>query len=145
VTQSLKAFGWGKIVRIWLTTCLFLFGALGGLNAAAQENESADAISGYWKQEGASVYILVVNSDGVYEAEMIRNDWSPGLVGGKFFQNVVPSGKKGNRWVGDSLVVGSDRAGKMTLRLRNSGKLSTRSRPGGRAVWQRSEPVEKRK
>ena len=106
--------------------------------------ESGDLLSGYWKQEADSVYIKVVNSNGVYEAEMIRNDWAPALVGTMYFENAVAVEGRNNRWVGVSSIKGSDDPARATLRVNRSGVLSTRLRPGGRARWLRSEPIEKR-
>ncbi len=75
---------------------------------------------------------------------MIRNDWAPGLVGTTYFQNVVQVEDRNNRWAGDLPSSGSDKAGKVTLRMNRSGELNARLRPGGRSTWLRSEPVEKR-
>jgi len=109
--------------------------------AVAQEEES---IEGYWKQQGESFYIKIDNADGRMNAEVVRNDWSPGLVGTTYFSNVVAvQGKKG-RWVGEAPNPNSARAGKATLRVNRSGELSVRLRPGGRSKWKRSEAVEKR-
>jgi len=124
-----------------LKYCFIILGLMGGLEAAIAQ-ESDDRLGGYWKKKGASVYIKVVNNEGVYEAEIVRNDWFPGLVGTRFFHNVVP-GKK-NRWVGEVDIPDSEKTGKATLRIKASGELASRLRPGGSAIWLRSEPVEKR-
>ena len=110
----------------------------------ALAQESGDLLSGYWKQEADSVYIKVVNSNGVYEAEMIRNDWAPALVGTMYLQNVVPVEGRDNRWIGESSIKDSDDVARATLRVNRSGVLSTRLRPGGRARWLRTDPIEKR-
>jgi len=109
--------------------------------AVAQQDES---IEGYWKQKGESFYIKIDNADGRMNAEIVRNDWSPGLVGTTFFSNIVAvDGKKG-RWAGEAPNPNSSRAGKATLRMSRDGELSVRLRPGGRSIWKRSEAVEKR-
>jgi len=140
--QRYGAYGWKLMIRMVLRACLFLVGLTGGLNAVAQDGSYS--LSGYWKQERASVYIHVVDVDGIYEAEMIRNDWSPGLVGTKIFQNVVVSEKRTNRWSGESVDAASGRIGKASLRINRDGKLRSRLRPGGNAVWVRSGAIEKR-
>ena len=109
--------------------------------AVAQQDES---IVGYWKQQGESFYIKIDNADGRMNAEIVRNDWSPGLVGTILFSNVVAvDGKKG-RWTGEAPNPNSSRTGKATLRMNRDGELSIRLRPGGRSIWKRSEAVEKR-
>lgn len=109
--------------------------------AVAQQTES---IEGYWKQQGESFYIRIDSEDGRMNAEVVRNDWAPGLVGTTFFSNVVAvQGKKG-RWTGEAPNPNSSRAGKATLKMNRSGELSVRLKPGGRSMWKRSEAVEKR-
>ena len=113
------------------------------LAQSSELTEGTDPLIGYWKQEQKSVYIHVVNVDGSYQAEMVRNDWAPGLVGTMFFQNVVEV--KSNRWAGDGHIEGSDRLAKASLKMNRAGtKLTTRHKPGGSKNWERSEPVEKR-
>lgn len=106
--------------------------------------QQGDSIEGYWKQQGESFYIKIENADGRMNAEIVRNDWSPGLVGTTFFSNVVAvQGKKG-RWTGETPNPNSSRAGKATLKMSSNGDLSVRLKPGGRSMWKRSEAVEKR-
>ncbi len=131
------------MIRMLLRASVFLVVLASGLNAVAQDS-SANSLNGYWKQEGASVYIRVVDNEGIFEAEVIRNDWSPGLVGTKLFQNVVVSEKRNDRWSGESVDAASGRVGKASLRINRDGKLRSRLRPGGSAIWMRSEPIEKR-
>lgn len=133
----------GKWIKPYFVMLSLIIG-MAGMNASIAQ-ESADSLTGYWKQKSDSVYIQVVMSDGAYEAEMVRNDWAPGLVGSKYFYNVVAVEDKKNRWAGESKIEGSSRSGKATLRLRRSGELTSKHKPGGKAVWVRSEPVEKRR
>ena len=128
-------FKMGKVIG--LMCCLALSGA--GSLAHAQKG----LLDGYWKQKGKSVYIKVVNLDGVYHAEVVRDDWSPGLVGSMYFSNVETTGKPG-RWAGEAPVVGTDRIAKATLKLTRDDELSVRIRRGTKLLWVRSEPVEKR-
>jgi len=110
-----------------------------GLPAYAQDN----SLVGYWKQQGKSVYIKVTSSDEVYQAEVIRDDWSPGLVGSTYFNNVTNSGKQG-RWSGDAPIFGSDRVLKATLKITRDDELSVKIRRGSKLLWVRSEAIEKK-
>lgn len=131
------------MARIWSNLCLIVF-SLAGVSSTVLAQQSTDPLSGYWRQKEASVYLLVVNSGGRYEAEMIRNDWSPGLVGTKYFHNVVAVRGKSNSWAGATPISGSSQLGTATLNINRSGELRSRRKPGGRATWVRSEPIEKR-
>lgn len=126
-----------------VVTGLIVIGLVSGLGAvAAQDNDSADPLTGYWqKDDDLSFYIHVVKSDGVYAAEVIRSDWSPRLIGTQFFRDVVSTKK--NRWAGEADSIGSDRIAKVSLRISRSGDLSTRLRPGGNQVWVRGESTTK--
>jgi len=74
------------MVTRWKGLCLLVLGLASGLNVAlAQQGD--DPLNGYWKQVGESVYIVITLSEGGYEAEVMRNDWAPGLVGTKIFEN----------------------------------------------------------
>ena len=104
----------------------------------AQDEEGSDPLAGSWrKKDDLSFFILIANTDGVYEAEIIRSDWSPGLIGTQFFRDVV--NVKKNRWTGEADVFGSDRTAKVSIKISRSGELTTRLRPGGSVVWVRSE------
>jgi len=113
--------------------------ALSAMPAHTQDQ----SLDGYWKQKGKSVYIKVDVSEGVYQAEIVRDDWSPGLVGSLYFNNVVSTGKP-ERWAGEAPIVGSDRTAKATLRITRDGELSVKIRRGSKLLWARSEAVEKR-
>ena len=131
------------LVEIGLVvTGLVVIGLVSGLGAvAAQDNDSADPLTGYWhKNDDLSFYIHIVKSDGIYAAEVIRSDWSPGLIGTQFFRDVVITKK--NRWAGEVDIIGSDRTAKAGLRILRSGELRTRLRPGGNQVWVRGEPAD---
>jgi len=128
-----------KIVSIFLSLVLFLFQS--SLVAAQQDG---DSLTGYWKQKGESFYIKVDESEGGMNAEVVRNDWSPGLVGTSFFSKVVPVDGKKDRWVGEAPNPKSSKSGKATMRINREGYLSVRLRPGGRSMWVRSEAIEKR-
>jgi hypothetical protein len=131
------------MVTRWKGFCLLVLGLACGLNVAlAQQGD--DPLNGYWKQVGESIYIEITLSENGYEAEVMRNDWAPGLVGTKIFENVLSVSKKKLRWAGDAIIVGSDESGKATLNLDRSGELKTRFKPGGRAKWVRTDPIEKR-
>lgn len=132
------------MVDKWIRRCLVVTGLIAGLGTAvAQDEVSADPLAGYWKQKNdLSFNILIVNSDGVYDAEIIRSDWSPGLIGTKLFRDVVSTKK--NRWAGEADIIGSSRIAKVSLRIKRSGELTTKVRPGDSIIWLRSEPVEKR-
>ncbi|MBL4672849.1 MAG: hypothetical protein JKX81_11375 [Arenicella sp.] len=131
------------MVTRWKGLCLLVLGLASGLNVAlAQQGD--DPLNGYWKQVGESVYIVITLSEGGYEAEVMRNDWAPGLVGTKIFENVLSVSNKKPRWAGDTFTVGSNESGKATLSLDRSGELRTRLKPGGRAKWKRTDPIEKR-
>ncbi|MFT6408448.1 MAG: hypothetical protein ACJAQ6_001867 [Arenicella sp.] len=96
------------------------------------------------EKNSESIYIQIVSSDTIYEAEIISNDWAPGLVGRKLFENVVRVSNKKLRWVGGVSRAESRRIGKATLKIARSGILSTNLRPGGSAKWTRTDPIEKR-
>ncbi len=127
----------------WLRYCFVVIGLVATLGTAiAQDEVSTDPLAGYWrKKDDLSFYILIANVDGVYEAEIIRSDWSPGLVGTKFFRDVV-SVKK-NRWTGEADIFGSDRTAKVSIKISRSGELNTRFRPGESVVWVASETDRK--
>ena len=138
-----KALGLNRMTRIWSSLCIVVFSLVGASSSViAQQN--TDQLSGYWRQKEASVYIQVVNSGGSYEAEIVRNDWEPGLVGTKLFHNVVAERDKKNSWAGNTPISGSSQLGTTTLKMNRSGELRSRHKPGGRATWVRSEPIEKR-
>ena len=124
------------VKRCFTVLCILAF------SAGVQAQDTDDKLSGYWKHEKESIYIKVVNNDGIYEAEMVRNDWSPHLVGTRTFQNAVQS--KSNRWTGEAEILDSDEMAKVSLRLSGNRQLTIRLRPGGRTVWERSEPIQKR-
>lgn len=131
------------MTRIKVQICLILFASFIYSHACfAQQNK--DSISGYWKQEGASVYIHVVETGSSYQAEIVRNDWAPALVGTLYFRNAVPDSKRKKRWIGESLSPNSDQVVKANLRLSPSGILKARFKPGGRTSWQKTQPIEKR-
>lgn len=130
------------MVTKWLSLCLIVVALSSGLNVALAQ-QSDDPLNGYWKQVGESVYIQITRSDDGYQAEVIRNDWAPGLVGSKLFKNVVSVSNKKPRWAGDTIINGSEISGEATVRINRSGELSTRLKPGGRATWERSQPVKK--
>ena len=127
----------------WLCYCFVVVGLFTALGAAiAQDEVSDDPLAGYWrKKDDLSFFILVANVDGVYEAEVISSDWSPGLVGTKFFRDVV--NVKKNRWAGEADIIGSDRVAKVSIKISRSGELTTRLRPGGSVVWERDETESK--
>ncbi len=138
ISERLHVLLQSKFIAILLSMVLLL---VPSAFAVAQQGES---IEGYWKQQGESFYIKIVNADGRMNAEIVRNDWAPGLVGTTLFSNAVAvDGKKG-RWAGEAPNPKSSRAGKATLRMYRSGELSVRLKPGGRSMWKRSEAVEKR-
>lgn len=130
------------MVTKWQSLCLIVVAIVSGLSVATAQ-QSDNPLHGYWKQVGASVYIEVTSSEGGYQAEVIRNDWAPALVGTQLFKNVVSISNKKPRWAGDTIVNGSKVAGEATLRIGRSGELSTWLKPGGRAKWTRSEPIKK--
>ena len=127
----------------WSIFFLVVVSLLSSLNTVFAQ-QSADMLSGYWKHKQESIYIQVVNLDGRYEAEIVRNDWVPGLVGTKFFHNVVEVENKKNRWAGESAIQGSNNSGRATLNINRAGELRSKRKPGGRITWVRSDPVEKR-
>jgi hypothetical protein len=45
--------------------------------------------------------------------------------------------------VGESVYIQITRSGEATVRINRSGELSTRLKPGGRATWERRQPVKK--
>ena len=132
------------MINKWFHHCLFAIGLIVSLSSAvAQEVVTADPLAGYWKQKNdLSFTILVVNSEGLYDAEILRSDWSPGLIGTKFFRDVKNTKK--NRWEGEADRIGSEKTARVTIKVNRAGELSTRLRPGGSTIWVRSEPVEKR-
>lgn len=111
---------------------------------AALAQQGDDPLIGYWKQVGESVYIEITLSGNGYEAQVMRNDWTPALVGTKIFGSVVSVSNKKPRWAGEAFTLGSNEPGKANLSLDRSGQLRTRLKPGGRATWKRTDPVEKR-
>jgi len=121
--------------------CLIGLGLL-SVSGLALAQQDADRLSGYWKKIGESVYMKIVNTNGVYEAEMVRNDWSPELVGSSIFSDATQVGNRSNRWEG---VAGADPSGSAKMRITPSGELTIRLRPGGRSKWEQSEHVEKRR
>ncbi len=127
--------------KVILVRCVMLLSFMPTAFAVAQQEES---IEGYWKQQGESVYIKVDNKDGRMNAEVVRSDWAPGLVGTILFSDVVAVEGRKDRWAGETPNPNSSRAGKATLRVYRSGALSIRLKPGGRSMWTRSEAVEKR-
>ena len=137
-----------QIIERWYAHCriskaICLIGLLVVFSLGSHGYAQDDLLSGYWKQDGKSVYIKVINLDGVYHAEVIRDDWSPGLVGSTYFNNVTNSGKQG-RWSGDAPVFGEDRVLKATLKITRDDELSVKIRRGSKLLWLRSEEVEKR-
>lgn len=131
------------MVNKWLRYCVALIGLVAvSATSVAQVEDSADPLSGSWrKKEDLSFFILIANKDDVYEAEIIRSDWSPGLVGAQFFRDVV--NVKKNRWTGQADLFQSDRIAKVSLKISRSGELTTRLRPGGSVVWVRDETESK--
>jgi hypothetical protein len=124
---------------------LLVLGMVATLSVSLPINaQESDSLLGYWKEKGASVYIHISETDGVINAEMIRNDWAPGLVSEKVFQGLIP-GKK-NKWTGAALIIGSDEMGVVTVSMKGGKELSTKVKPGRskRIKWVRSEPMEKR-
>jgi hypothetical protein len=127
----------------WKTLCLLVIGLASSFNIAlAQQGD--DPLIGYWKQVGESVYIEITLSESGYEAQVMRNDWTPALVGTKIFENAVSVSNKKPRWAGEAFTVGSNEPGKANLNLDRSGQLKTKLKPGGRATWKRTDPIEKR-
>jgi len=140
---KLARLGCRFMVTRWKGLCLLVIGLASSLNVVlAQQGD--DPLIGYWKQVGESVYIEITLSESGYQAEVMRNDWTPALVGTKLFENVVSVSNKKPRWAGEVFTVGSDESGKANLSLDRSGQLKTKLRPGGRATWERTDPVEKR-
>lgn len=115
-----------------------------GIFSTVIAQEEASPLLGFWRQKGDSVYIHVTETEGIINAEIVRNDWSPGLVGEMVFQELT-AGKK-NRWEGKAFILGSDKLGKVKVTLKKNEVLETSVRPGPRKKfqWVRSEPVEKR-
>jgi hypothetical protein len=134
------------MVGNWLKyTLLLLLGMIAVLSTSVPvKAQESDSLIGFWKQKGASVYIQISETDGVINAEMIRNDWAPGLVSQNIFQNLTP-GKK-NRWTGDALLVGSDEMGTVSVSMKDGQELTTKVKPGRtkKIKWSRSEAMEKR-
>lgn len=134
------------MVGNWLKyTLLLSLGAMTAVSTSMPVNaQESDSLLGFWKQEKQSVYIQITEVDGVINAEMIRNDWSPGLVSKNVFQNLTP-GKK-NKWQGDAIIVGSDEMGTVNVSLKRGQELTTKVKPGRtkKIKWSRSEPMEKR-
>ncbi|MFQ3246719.1 MAG: hypothetical protein ACI9SP_003373 [Arenicella sp.] len=98
---------------------LLVLGLASGLGVAlAQQGD--DPLNGYWKQVGESIYIEITLSESGYQAEVMRNDWSPVLVGTKIFENVLSVSKKRARWAGDAFSEGSDAPGSATLSIDRS-------------------------
>lgn len=128
----------GKLlIKLLLAACVFSVSTL----TVAQE---VSPILGYWKQNGSSVYIHVTEENGVINAEMIRNDWNPGMVGQVVFQELTASKK--NKWEGNALLTNSSELGVVQISLRRGEELTTRVKPGTskRIKWDRTDPVEKR-
>lgn len=111
------------------------------ISANAQESAS---ILGFWKQRIDSVYIEVTEIDGVINAEIVRNDWAPGLVGKIVFQELT-SGKK-NKWTGQAYIIGSDKMGVVSVSLKGNEELTTKVKPGRtkKIKWLRTDAIEKR-
>lgn len=139
ISERVRVPMYSRILTIFFSMVLLLVPST--FASAQQQSES---IQGYWKQKGESFYIKIDNADGEMSAEVIRNDWAPGLVGTTFFSNILPvQGRKG-RWAGEAPNPNSSRAGKATIRMTRDGEMSVRLRPGGRSVWRRTDAVEKR-
>lgn len=128
----------GKLlIRVFLAVCVFTISTI----AVAQQESP---LLGYWKQKGDSVYIHITKEDGVINAEMIRNDWNPGMVGKMVFQELTAAKK--NKWEGSAVVSGSSKLGVVKISLKQGEELSTRVRPGPskKVKWGRTGPLEKR-
>lgn len=131
------------MVRKWSLISMLWLGLIGGDNVAMAQ-DSADSLAGFWRQKGASIYIEIIDKDGALEAEMVRNDWEPGLVGKFVFKNVVWIKK--NKWKGDGYYPKSSKVGTMSLTLGRTGDLSSVLKPGrgNKHKWIRTDPIEKR-
>lgn len=127
------------MVKKWLRYCFVLVGlVVVSATSVAQVEDGTDPLAGSWrKKEDLSFFIRIVNKDGVYEAEIVRSDWSPGLIGTQFFRDVV--NVKKNRWAGEADLLESNRKARVSIKISRSGELTTRLRPGGSVVWVRGE------
>lgn len=107
--------------------------------AVAQESAS---ILGFWKQSKDSIYIHIIQEEGKIYAEMVRNDWSPGLVGKQVFQNLI-KGKK-NKWTGDAYIAGKDKLSSVSISIDANDELTTKVKRKKKFQWVRTEAIEKR-
>lgn len=129
-----------RLKKNCIVSCVLLLFLTAVLPATAQDS---DPLLGQWRQKKDSVYINITQSNGVISAQMVRNDWSPGLIGKVVFNEIMPAKK--NKYIGQAYLVGSDDDGVVNISLKGSNKMTTRVKPGSnkKISWIRIDPDKK--
>lgn len=132
------------MVGCWQKSSLVFLGVLiANLGASTMViAQESDSILGFWKQKTDSVYINIKQEDGKIHAEMIRNDWSPGLVGIQIFQNLTTNKK--NKWTGSAYVIGETELDDVSVSFKGGNEFSSKVKRQKKIKWVRTDPIEKR-
>lgn len=135
-------FGNGVLPAAQRAAVLSLFILLLLMAAKAQAN--AQDLLGYWRLDGDSVFIQVVETEAGLEASVIRSDWAPGQVGHKMFEALRYDAEE-NVWLGIANSLEGDGPIDVQIKLRRKNvefKVRNTSGPRLRMKWKWADKEE---
>lgn len=134
-----------------------MFGKWGGVSvlalaiamyscAALAQQDAAGSLLGFWRQDGQSLIIEVVDVDGVFEATIVKDDWNPGMVGLDMFKELQYNAES-KKWEGTGLLVDTNEQQPVTLKMKRSKQefvSRMTAKPRKKIKWKRTDPVSRR-